>query len=214
MEVQMAMRLQEVHPSLVHFPLTLLPLAVGADAIGRFTGNKKMTWLGRWGIAASAITGAVAGLAGLIAQEEVNVSGRTMDMLITHRNLNLAAVTAISALAIQRARVKEPSIPYLLGGLAAFGVVAYSGYIGGELVYRHGVGVEPAGGLWEGGGPELRLKNTGRVMRSAGRGLGMGFVHLGKETVKGKIVPTLTGGEPDMVGSELQEDRQRMEPGF
>lgn len=205
----MAMRLQEVHPSLVHFPLTLLPLAVGADAIGRFTGNKKLTWLGKWGIAATAITGAVAGMAGLIAQEEVNVSGRTMDMLITHRNLNLAAVSAIGAMAVQRARVKEPSIPYLLGGMAALGVVLYSAYIGGELVYRHGVGVEPADGLWQGGGPELKLKNTGQVVRSAGKGLGMGFVHLGKETAQGKIVPTLTGAEMDAIGRELKEDRQR-----
>lgn len=210
----MAMRLQEVHPSLVHFPLTLLPMAVGADAIGRFTGNKKLTWLGKWGIAASAITGAVAGLAGLVAQEEVNVSGRTMDMLITHRNLNLAAVSAIGAMAVQRARVKEPSIPYLLGGLAAMGVVLYSAYIGGELVYRHGVGVEPADGLWEGGGPELRLKNTGQVVKSAGRGLGMGFMHLGKETAQGKIVPSLTGGETDAIGQELPEDRQRGAPGI
>lgn len=205
----MAMRLQEVHPSLVHFPITLLPLAVGADAIGKFTGNKKMTWLGKWGIAASAITGLAAGLAGLVAQEEVNVSGRTMDMLITHRNLNLAAVAAIGALAVQRSRVREPSIPYLLGGLAAFGAVAFSSYIGGELVYRHGVGVEPAGGLWEGGGPELTLKNTGAVMRSTGKGLGMGFVHLGKETAQGKIIPTMTRGDRDMIDSELQEDRQR-----
>lgn len=206
----MAMRLQEVHPSLVHFPLTLVPLAVGADAIGRFTGNKKLTWLGRWGIAASAITGAVAGLAGLIAQEEVNVSGNTMDMLITHRNLNLAAVGAITALAFQRARVKEPSIGYLLGGFAALGVMVYSGYIGGELVYRHGVGVEPAGGLWEGGGPELTLKNTGEVVRTAGKGLGMGFVHLGKETAEGKLIPTLTGGTADLVSSAQAESRERI----
>jgi uncharacterized membrane protein len=210
----MAMRLQEVHPSLVHFPLTLLPLSVGADAIGKFTGNKKLTWLGKWGIAASAITGLAAGLAGLVAQEEVNVSGRTMDMLITHRNLNLAAVGAIGALAMQRARHREPSIPYLLGGLAALGVVVYSAYIGGELVYRHGVGVEPAGGLWEGGGPELKFRNVGEVVRSTGKGLGMGFVHLGKETAQGKIVPTLTGGGTETIGTELQEDRQRMEPGF
>jgi uncharacterized membrane protein len=208
------MRLQEVHPSLVHFPIALLPLSVGADAIGKFTGDKKLTWLGKWGIAASAITGLAAGLAGLIAQEEVNVSGRTRDMLITHRNLNLAAVGAISALAVQRQRVREPSIPYLLGGLAALGVVVYSSYIGGELVYRHGVGVEPAGGLWEGGGPELTLKNTGRVMRSTGRGLGMGFVHLGKETVQGKIIPTLTRGEREMIDSELREDQQRTAPGI
>lgn len=205
----MAMRLQEVHPSLVHFPLTLLPMAVGADIIGKFTGNKKLNWVGKWGIAATAITGVAAGLAGLVAQEEVNVSGRTRDMLITHRNLNLAAVSAIGAMAVRRAQVKEPSIPYLLGGVAALGVALFSAYIGGELVYRHGVGVEPADGLWEGGGPELRFKNTGQVVRSAGKGLGMGFMHLGKEMAQGKIVPTLTGSEVGDVGRELEEDRQR-----
>src|SRR5690625_675675 len=105
----MAMRLQEVHPSLVHFPIALLPLSVGADLIGKVSGNRRLTWFGRWGMAASAITGALAGLAGLIAQEEVNVSGKTMDMLITHRNLNLIGVGAVTALAIRRAREKEPS---------------------------------------------------------------------------------------------------------
>lgn len=210
----MAMRLQEVHPSLVHFPLTLLPLAVGADAIGKFTNNKRLTWVGRWGMAATAITGALAGLAGLVAQEEVNVSGRTRDMLITHRNLNLASVAAISALAVRRAGEKEPSIPYLVAGAALLGTVIYSAYIGGELVYRHGVGVEPAGGLWEGGGPELKLKNTAKVMRSTGKGLGMGFVHLGKETVKGEIIPSITKGETELIGTETTEDRERAMPGF
>jgi len=205
----MAVRLQEVHPSLVHFPLTLLPLAIGADLIGRFTGNEKLNWVGKWGMAATAITGAVAGLAGLVAQEEVNVTGRTRDMLITHRNLNLAAVGVIGAMAVRRARVEEPSIPYLLGGVAALGVVLFSAYIGGELVYRHGVGVEPADGLWEGGGPELKFRNTGEVVRSAGKGLGMGFVHLGKEMAQGKIVPTLTGSNVGDVGRELEEDQQR-----
>ncbi len=36
----MKMRLQEIHPSLVHYPLALLPLSIGADLIGRATGNK------------------------------------------------------------------------------------------------------------------------------------------------------------------------------
>lgn len=189
----MAMRLQEVHPALVHFPLALLPISIGADAIGRFTGNKRLMWLGKRGIAASAIAGVAAGVSGLIAQEEVNVSGPTMDMLITHRNLNLAVVAASSAMAIQRSRVERPSLPYLLGGLAAVSALAYSGYLGGELVYRHGVGVEPAGGLYEGGGPELTLDNAGRVAQAVGQGLQQGVTHLVQEVSEGKIVPSLTG---------------------
>jgi len=36
----MAIRLQEMHAALVHLPIALLPLAVGADAIGHLTDNK------------------------------------------------------------------------------------------------------------------------------------------------------------------------------
>jgi uncharacterized membrane protein len=190
----MAIRLQEVHPSLIHFPITMLPLAVGADTIGRFTGNRKFNWLGKWGMAAAAITGAVAGVAGLIAQEEVNVSGKSMDMLITHRTLNLVAVAGAGAMAVWRAKEKQASVGYLLGGVAACATVFYSAYLGGMLVYHHGVGVGPAQGLWQGGGPELTLDNTGRVTSRATRDLGMGLTHLAKETAQGKIVPSIVGG--------------------
>jgi len=72
----------------------------------------------------SAASGLVAGVAGLIAQEEVNIAGDAMDTLIAHRNLNLAAVA---------------------------------------LTYEHGVGVEPADGLWNGGGPALTTSNAPAV---------------------------------------------------
>ena len=35
----MAIRLQQMHPVLVHVPVALLPLAVGADLIGGLTGR-------------------------------------------------------------------------------------------------------------------------------------------------------------------------------
>lgn len=197
----MAIQLHEVHPSVIHFPITLLPLSVGADAIGRFTGNRKLNWLGKWGMAAAAITGAVAGVAGLIAQEEVNVSGKSMDMLITHRTLNLVAVAGAGAMAVWRAKQKEASVGYLLGGLAACATVFYSAYLGGTLVYQYGVGVEPAGGLWQGGGPEITLDNTGQVASRATRDLGMGITHLAKETVQGKIVPPTIGSSAQETGA-------------
>lgn len=187
----MAMKLHELHPALVHFPLTLLPMSIGADAIGRITGNRRLMWLGERGIAAAALTGAVAGASGLIAQEEVNVEGETMDMLITHRNLNISAVGIMSAMAARRAQMDRPSLPYLLTGLAAIGAMTYSAYIGGTLVYQHGVGVELAGGTYEGGGPELTPENAGQVASAIGEGLSHGVQHLVKETAEGKLVPSM-----------------------
>lgn len=187
----MAMKLHEVHPSIVHFPLTLLPMSIAADTIGLITGNRRLMWLGKRGIAAAAVAGAAAGATGLIAQEEVNVEGETMDMLITHRNLNIGAVGAMSAMALARSQMDRPTLPYLLGGLATVGAAVYSAYLGGTLVYQHGVGVGPAGGTYEGGGPELTPANAGKVASAIGEGLSHGVQHLVKETAEGKIVPSL-----------------------
>ncbi len=38
----MPIRLQQMHPALVHFPITLLPVAVGADLLGCLTGSKPL----------------------------------------------------------------------------------------------------------------------------------------------------------------------------
>ena len=61
----MAVRLEEVHPAIVHYPLAL-PVAVGADLLGRATGSDALATVGRTLMpiaAASAVVSAVTGLA-------------------------------------------------------------------------------------------------------------------------------------------------------
>ena len=191
----MPMKLQEVHPALVHFPITLLPLAIGADFLGRVRRKRELRTIGRWGIAAAAVSGVVAGLFGLIAQEEVNVEGETKDLLITHRDLNLGAVAVMTALALRRAQQDRPSIAYLLAGLGTIATVTYSAYLGGHMVYAHGVAVENGAGLAE-AVPELRPSSTGAVARRAVRDLGSGLVHTGQEIARGELLPTFSNGAP------------------
>lgn len=203
----MAMRLQELHPSLVHFPLALLPVTLAADVAARLTGNERLSWLGRWGMVASAASAAISGIAGLIAQEEVNVEGASLDTLITHRNLNLAVVGLTSGLAARRLGVERPGAGYLAAGVATLAALVYSGYLGGEVVYRYGAGVEPADGLYDGGGPEMTAANASRVVRSAARHLGQGVKHLAQETASGKLAPSLfaapngDGAKPEPSGA-------------
>ncbi len=196
----MPMKLQEVHPSIVHFPITLLPLAIGADLAGRVTRNREMKSIGRWGIAAAAVTGLVAGLFGLIAQEEVNVEGEAKAMLITHRDLNLGAVGVMSALALRRAREEQASLGYLLSGLATIAAVTYSAYLGGHMVYAHGVAVENGAGL-AGEVPALGEDATGAVAKRAVRDLGTGLVHTGQELARGEVLPVFSDGARSPVAS-------------
>jgi uncharacterized membrane protein len=185
----MSMRLQEVHPSLVHYPLALLPTSLTADLLGRVTGSSALLELGRQTMPLAAASGALAGVFGLVAQEAVRTEGRTTDLLITHRNLNLAVVTALTALAAKRARAKKPGWGYLAVGFAALATAAYSAYLGGNMVYQHGVGVSPAGGLQEDRAPEITVDNLPRVARVTGTSLGSGLRHTLEELGRGELAP-------------------------
>ena len=190
----MSIRLHEIHPAIVHFPIALLPTALGADALGRASGNAALMGMGRRAMALTAISAAVSGVAGLIAQEEVRAEGRARDLLITHRNLNIVFTTTTIALALRRARRSRPSRGYLALGLAAMGLVSYTGYIGSHMVYEHGVGVKEAGGIPEGAAPEITADNVGDVARRAAEDIQQGLARTVQEIANGELVPALTRG--------------------
>jgi uncharacterized membrane protein len=187
----MAIRLQQMHPALVHLPVALLPLAVGADLLGRVTGDQALLSFGRKAICIAAIGAVGAVASGLIAGEEVNVEGESRDMLITHRNLNLIATVAATAMAIWRSIHRRPSALYLGAGAAGIGIVAYTAYLGGKLVYDTGVGVEPAHGVYRADAPALRAGQVRAFVKTAGTDLVHGVQHMAQEVRKGQVVPTL-----------------------
>ena len=189
----MAMRLQEVHPALVHAPITLLPLAVGTDLLGRATGNESLMESGRRIMPLAAASAAVAAIFGIVAQEGVRRHGPTHDMLVTHRNLNLGLVAVATAMAAWRSTQGRPSVAYLALGILGIGTMTYSAYLGGHMVYEHGLGVAAAGGLREERAPELTSDRMGDVARTALENLRDGAAHAVEHVRHGEIVPALTG---------------------
>jgi uncharacterized membrane protein len=187
----MALHLQELHPALVHLPVALLPLAVGSDLIGAITGRPAFRTFGRRAIGLAALGAVGAVVTGLIAGEEVNVEGRERDMLMTHRNLNVTAMAVALAMATWRRKHDAPAPGYLLAGLAGIGVVSYTAYIGGQLVYVHGVGVDPAKGVWRSDAPQLRRNQWWAFLRDAIVDVWHGIRHMGEELAQGKVVPAL-----------------------
>ena len=173
----MAVRLQEVHPSIVHYPLALLPAAVAADLLGRVTGSETLRGIGRVLMPVAAASAAVSAVTGLVAQEEVAAEGVAQDLLVTHRNLNISLVTLSTALAAWRLRSERPSAGYLALALAGLGAMSYSAYLGGKMVYEHGVGVKPAHGLRDGDSPELLPRTAGEVARRVGTDIERGVAH-------------------------------------
>jgi uncharacterized membrane protein len=185
----MSMRLSEIHPSLVHFPLALLPIAVGADTIGNATGNRELNYAGKLAIAGAAISASVAGLFGLIAQEEVSLDNEGEKILLTHRTLNVGTLAVLTAMAVYRASRRKPSGGYLVAGFSALAVTLFSAYLGGKLVYDHGAGVKRVGAGTS--DPEITRHNTAIAAGQAARDLGRGIKHTAEDARRGEFLPAL-----------------------
>lgn len=198
----MAIRLQQMHPTLVHFPIALLPLAVGADLLGCLTGSKWLHSFGQKAIVLAAAGAAAAAVTGLIAGEEVNVEGEARDMLITHRNLNFVATFVVNCMAAVRSQRQTPSAVYLGVGAAGIGLVAYTAYLGGKLVYEAGAGVEPAQGVYRPDAPALGTGQTGAFFKAAATDLVHGVQHMAEEVAAGKLVPALTAQKSGDVAAQ------------
>ncbi|MBY0397248.1 MAG: DUF2231 domain-containing protein, partial [Thermoleophilia bacterium] len=159
----MTMRIQEIHPAVVHFPVAIFPTAVAFDALGLLTGDRSLMDTGRRLIPLAAAGAALAGVAGLAAQGAVRAEGPAHDHLVTHRTLNMGLTALLVTLAADRVRRERPGPGYLAAGLAGIAAMAYSTYLGGRLVYGHGIGVEAAGGVRGDAAPEIRRGNLGRA---------------------------------------------------
>ena len=190
----MAIQLQEMHPAMVHLPIALLPLAVGADVFGSMTDNDSLLSFGQKAIGVAAVGAVASAVTGLIAGEEVNVEGASEDMLITHRNLNFIATLVASGMALWRFNHKKPNAAYLSVGAVGVGVLAYTAYLGGKLVYNVGVGVEPAKGVYRKDAPALKSGQIGSFAKTAGTDLVHGVQHMAQEVAKGRLIPTLIAG--------------------
>lgn len=186
----MTIRLQEMHPALAHVPIALLPLTVGADLLGSATGNKSLLSFGKKAIvvaAAGAITSAASG-------QEVNVEGKSREMLLTHRNLNFAATVIASCMTLWRVRRQKPNVAYLGIGIAGVGIVEYTGYLGGKLVSEFGARMVPAKGVFRVDAPALGNGSVGVFLKAAGEDIVHGAGHMIKEVGKSQIVPSILAG--------------------
>ncbi|HEU4627014.1 MAG TPA: DUF2231 domain-containing protein [Steroidobacteraceae bacterium] len=207
----MSLRLHEVHPSIVHYPLALVPAALLIDVIGRVTGSRALMRTGRYLMPAAAITGVAAGVAGLVAQQAVRTSPHSHKMLVTHRNLNIALVSATGALAVARARRERPGWGYLLAGFAGVAALQYTAYLGGKMVYSHGVGVEAEKGVRSSDAPEIHREGLGDVVRLALHHIRDGIGRTLRELARGEIAPMLrfrrADSEAQQAGTRGFEDR-------
>ena len=180
----MPIRLHELHPTLVHAPLGLLPVAAGLDLICAFDYDRFLDRSARmlWGLGTAG--GLLAGTTGLAASQEVKVTDENVQKAMLIHGLGNVLIT-LGAVSVLAFRMRKP--PTFTSALVALGAVSasiFTGWLGGELVYARGVGVKRmAAAQGEGVSDSPELVSD----RSPGKFFGdvaKGFVWAMRETKK------------------------------
>jgi uncharacterized membrane protein len=131
-----------IHPMLVVLPLGLWIAALAFDIVHVVTGNPLWRTLAFWNIGAGIIGALLAAVPGFV--DYLDLEGQPRRIATYHMVLNLAAVALFAVNWYLRTRVSPDSWwPLALSVVGVVGVLV-SGWLGGELVYAHRVGVEEA----------------------------------------------------------------------
>jgi uncharacterized membrane protein len=131
-----------LHVVLVPLPLGLWTFALVADVAAAVTGNADWRTVALYtmgGGVAGALLAAVPGLIDLLSLRGT----RALRTGVFHMSVNLAAVALFALNFFLRLRTPDYAGPVLLTVLGV-ALIAVSGWLGGQLVYVHGVGVDAA----------------------------------------------------------------------
>ncbi len=132
-----------VHPMLVVFPLGLLATAVVFDVIYLVTDAVKWTEVAFYMIGAGVIGGLAAAIPGTIDWLAIPRGTRARRIGLIHGVGNVALVVLfLLSWLLRRENPAAPPTEAIVAGLAGAGLALITGWLGGELVDRLGVGVD------------------------------------------------------------------------
>ncbi len=138
-----------VHPILIVFPLGLLATAVIFDVIYLFTDGKGFQIAAAYMIAAGLIGGLFAALFGFIDWRSIPPGTRAKRIGAFHGlgNFVVLLLFFVSWLIRLTADNWEPGTAALLFSFAGLALAGVTGWLGGELVERLGIGVSTNAGV-------------------------------------------------------------------
>jgi uncharacterized membrane protein len=146
-----------LHPAVVHFPIALLPVAVGLDLLGWLFGSRDLHAAGRWTLWVGTLSAAVAVATGLDGADDVHpyVSDAAEALMTVHRNLQLGTLGAAIGLSLWRLAARpfptRGRLVYFALGLAMVANLLLASDFGAQMVFLNGVAVRADGDSLQGG---------------------------------------------------------------
>jgi uncharacterized membrane protein len=136
-----------VHPMLIPFPIALWTTSFATDVIFYFYRNSSLILISKFMLAAGCLGGIAAAVPGIIDWLSITDS-KVKRIADWHARLNIIALIVFAISLYFRMKMGahwvnyQLKIPFLLSFLGVI-LISISGYLGGELAYKHGVGVAP-----------------------------------------------------------------------
>lgn len=143
MESKVKLAGHPLHPMLIVFPLGLLATAVAFDIAALISGDAGWFNISFWLIAAGILGGLLAALPGFLDWLAIprNTRASSIGLLHAGGNVLVLILFAISWF-LRRASDTVPSAGALVLSFIALVIAVVTGWLGGELVDRLGVGVD------------------------------------------------------------------------
>ncbi len=131
-----------MHPMVVPIPIGLLTAAVVSDVAYAVTGDGFWARASRWLLGGGIVGGLVAASIGLVDFTTIRRARSATGVGHASGNAAILGLSAVS-LALRRGSPRRvPPVAMALSALAG-AMLAVTGWLGGELSYREGVGVIP-----------------------------------------------------------------------
>lgn len=133
------------HPIIVDFAIALLVVSVAFDALASIVDDRDLRVVSWWCLMLGTVAAALAVLSGYAAANLAGSEPEIVDTIALHRNLGIVTLACFGGCAVWRSRAPG-SFPqrlreaYWALTAVGLGALVVTAYLGGVLVFRHGVG--------------------------------------------------------------------------
>jgi uncharacterized membrane protein len=139
-----------LHPAIIHFPIALSLVALLLELLARHPRARGLETSAGLLMVLAALGAVAAVLSGQAAHDEAVVPAAVAPLIAQHEELGELAMWSLLVVAAARLVLVwrgwfKGLVPwvYLAAAAAAAGAVGYNGYLGGKMVFEHGLGTAP-----------------------------------------------------------------------
>lgn len=135
-----------LHVMLIHFPTALLPMDLVLSYLFYATGNERFGSAAFYCLAGGVSLGLLSAITGLI--DLLMIKDKTsMGAALVHGSINLTAILVFSVFAYRSwnlyPQIRLPTITALAVKLATVIFLLFGNYLGGRLIFKHHIAIEP-----------------------------------------------------------------------